>query len=108
MPTEYVQHHKLSEKTDAYALGIVLLELLTGLYHMLIVEPLYDDHEYLLSAHALADARAGAWAEQAAKGLVAVAAKLVEHRVRMRATVIDVRPELEALAARFEHQQARQ
>ena len=38
MPTEYMQHRKLSEKTDAYALGIVLLELLTGLWHMHIVE----------------------------------------------------------------------
>ena len=71
MPTEYMQFHKLSEKTDAYALGICLLELLTGLWHMDIVEGIYDDDTYFQTVHAQADARAGAWAGQAAKGLVA-------------------------------------
>jgi hypothetical protein len=100
MPTEYMQHRKLSEKTDAYALGIVLLELLTGLYHMDIVEPLYEGPEFFQSAHRQADAKAGAWPPRAAKGLVAVAQKCCELRVRDRATVRAVRPQLQALAAR--------
>jgi hypothetical protein len=66
---------------------------------------IYDDEHYLESIHALADARAGAWAGPAAKGLADVAQKCVEYRVKVRATVRDARPELEALAARYEHQQ---
>ena len=100
MPIEYMQFHKLSEKTDAYALGICLLELLTGLWHMDIVEGIYDDDTYFQTVHAQADPRAGAWAGPAAKGLVEVAQKCLQHRAKARATVCDVRPQLEALAAR--------
>jgi hypothetical protein len=99
MPTEYVQHRRLSEKTDAYALGIVLLELLTGLYHMRVVEPMYDSPDFFKCAYRLADTRAGEWPARASKGLAAVAERCCELRVHDRATVRAARPQLEALLA---------
>jgi hypothetical protein len=63
---------------------------------------MYEDYEdYFKTAHAQADARAGAWAEPAAKGLAAVSHRCLEYLVKSRATVRDVRPQLHALAARY-------
>ena len=45
MPPEYIQYGHVSAKTDTYAYGVVLLELLTGRppYDSTVREPLVDE-----------------------------------------------------------------
>ena len=100
MPIEYCQFGKLSEKVDSYALGIVLLELLTGLPHVEIVPPLYEELDFFKRcAPALADAKAGAWPPKVVKGLVAVAKRCSAPcaRAQERAAVGEVLPRVQQL-----------
>ena len=82
---------------DCYAFGIVLLELLVGQPHFEIVEPLYNDGDYIKSVWALADKRAGAWPSKASKGFAAVAEHCCELRAKDRATMKVAEPQLKAL-----------
>jgi serine/threonine protein kinase len=106
-PPEYVMSGHVSEKTDTFAFGVVLLELLTA-------KPPSDaeSNEFLHSAMEpvlreaptalppLLDSRAGEWPRQKALALAAIALKCVEMYPRSRCTVRDVLVELDVLAGR--------
>jgi len=108
MPMEYLQSGHVSEKTDTYAFGVVLCELLTG-------KPPYDSGTgELLAARMqlqlqqpeavllpqLLDARAGAWPRGAAVELARIARLCVRAFARERCTVRDVIHALDVLAGR--------
>jgi len=107
MPCEYLQFGHVSEKTDAYAFGVVLLELLTGkppankvtrellAYDM---APALQQPEQLMPP--LLDAIApGGWPQAAAVALARVAARCVEQLVQSRCTMREVVGEVVALSS---------
>ena len=110
MPMEYLQMGHVSEKTDTFAFGVVLCELLTG------KPPLWGDtprtRESLVGTTVeqlkhpkrhmaqLADARAGIWTLKAWCSMAVVARRCVAPMVDDRCTVADVVAELDALAGR--------
>jgi serine/threonine protein kinase len=106
-PPEYVTMGHVSEKTDAFAFGVVLLELLTakppsneaGAFLSQELAPALDAPERQLPPHF--DARApGACPTQRALQLARVARRCLEMQVHKRCTVSDVLVELDVLAGR--------
>ena len=104
---ETYQLGQVSAKTDAYAFGVVLLELLTGrppsdkTSRLSVADKMavvLDDPEKLLPA--VLDKQAGEWRLEAALRLADVARRCLEHHNSRRCTVADVRPELDALVGR--------
>jgi len=111
MPSEYTYFGHVSEKTDAFAFGVVLCELLTGLPpadhdagEMLAttMPRAFADAERLLPP--LLDKRIGGggsvWSPLRAAALGRVAAQCIEPSVSARCAIADVRPELDTLAGR--------
>ena len=112
MPAEYVLEGHVGEKTDTFAFGVVLLELLTGkpphdketdqLLHSFAYDLLCDPAARLAP---LLDARvpASSWAQQRlgapdrALELCLVAKKCLEH-VRVRCTMREAMPVVVAQA----------
>ena len=101
MAEEYMRLGEVSEKTDAYAFGVVLLELLMGMPHQQIVTLVFHDERFFTTIGRHSDARAGAWPRGAVKGLAGVAQKCLEYRARARTTVRAVLPKLEALTRKY-------
>jgi serine/threonine protein kinase len=114
MPLEYLQMGHVSEKTDAYALGVVLCELLTGeppanydtgeMLSSSMYEPLEDPESGL---QPLLDRRlasggvdAGGWPLPQAAELGRAARRCIEPVVSKRASVAEVLPELNAVAGK--------
>jgi hypothetical protein len=110
MPLEYLQSGHVSEKTDAFAFGVVLCELLTG------EGPANHDKGEMLSAKMYAPLEADAerqlpplldvrcrWGEQMVRAVALgkVARRCIDMMASQRCTVADVLPELDAIAGRM-------
>jgi serine/threonine protein kinase len=100
MPPEYANTGHVSEKTDSFAFGIVLLELLTGLtpegtieLHTELDDGIFE--EAATNAHR--DPRAGGWPPAVVRALAQVSKQCLRLFAKRRATVKDVLPMLEAL-----------
>jgi serine/threonine protein kinase len=108
MPMEYMQCGHVSEKTDTYAFGVVLCELLTGkppvdggTGEMLAsqMQLMLRQPEAALLPQLL-DARAGAWPSGGAMSLARMAQRCIHPFAHDRCTVRDVIGAVDALAGR--------
>ena len=98
MPHEYAESGQFSEKTDSYAFGIVLLELVMALGPRACVGMMMHDADFFSALGQHKDARAGEWPAKLVTGLAAAAARCTEFRPRNRAKVKDVLPKLVELS----------
>jgi len=104
-PYEYTNLGQVSEKTDTFAFGVVLCELLTGegpaMLSANMMAPL-DDAKRALPP--LLDKRLGGgggnWPLPRAIALGCIARRCIEMMAKERCTVAEVLPELDALAGR--------
>ena len=106
---EYLQSGHVSEKTDTYAFGVVLCELLSSKppFNSDTCQMLAAEMQQLLPLQPAAamlpqllDARAGAWPRGAAMELARIARLCVSAFARERCTVRDVIHALDVLAGR--------
>ena len=107
MPAEYVLEGHVGEKTDTFAFGVVLLELLTAKppSNKQTREFLYTELASVLEEAGTAlppllDKRAGKWPREKALALAAIARKCLEMYARDRVAVRQVLVELDVLAGR--------
>ena len=107
MPYEYHMAGRVSVKTDAYAFGIVLLQVLTGRppsvrqTHEPLVDFIYDKilHPKRHMAE-LVDKTAGNWDRGKWCALLTIARQCSEHMATERLAVADVLVEVDTLAGR--------
>ena len=106
MPPEYSMGH-VSEKTDAFAVGVVLLELLTSKppSNPATKEYLHSELSVVLEEPnkklpPLLDRRAGQWPMEKALALADIAKRCLEMLMRKRCAVRDVLVKLDELAGR--------
>jgi hypothetical protein len=97
MPPEYGKQGHVSEKTDAYAFAILLLELLTGQVGLAAAALQLDEPDLFEDMQQFVDVRAGAWPAAVVEELAAVAEECICMHARNRAAVRDVLPRLDAL-----------
>ena len=121
MPPEYQARGQVSTRTDSFAFGIVMIELITSL-HPVVVREMCDDSLFeelptrikqhhdgsielpVASAAAVADMNARTvikctWPAEPLEELAAIAAKCVRSQKAHRATIAEVLPQLEQLAS---------
>ena len=107
MPPEFVMSRRVSTKTDAFAFGVVLVQLVTAkppvhpVTRELLVDeldPVIEDPAGQLSAHL--DKLAGTWPDGDAEALVRIAGRCLEAKPQRRSGVIELVPELDRLAGR--------
>jgi len=106
-PPEYTGQGHVSEKTDTFAFGVVLLELLTAkppsnkqTHEFLYTELAQALREANTALPPLLDKRAGKWPREKALALAAIARKCLEMYARDRVAVRQVLVELDVLAGR--------
>ena len=98
MPVEYFQSGHMSDRTDAYAFGVVLMELLTGLPPKLAGQTFTLEGPGVFDrVGQIADRKAGRWPPAVLRVIATVATRCLDHAPRQRATVKSVLPALEAL-----------
>ena len=116
MPLEYVNRGEVSARTDAFAFGIMAIELLTGLHPAMVRElvdsNLFEELPQMIQKlhdgkpHDLAVVRGSKpvrtckWPAAPLKRMSMVAAKCVRLQPRLRTTIADVLPELESISRR--------
>merc|ERR1712185_169284 len=106
MPPEYYQEGHVSEKTDSYAFGVVLLELLTGLpaKDPKTRQPLALKMARVLDNPARNLPRTldnlAAWDDNTALRVAEVARSCLEPYTHRRSAAADVRAQLDRLAGR--------
>ena len=112
MPLETMSAGRVGPKTDTYAFGVMLLEMLTGkppahpqTRETLVNElaPALADPERLFAPHL--DGRAGAWDTGAGCALAAIANRCADMRVDHRCAVAEVARAIDELAGRGDAQQ---
>ena len=101
---------RVSVKTDAYAYGVVLLQMLTGRPAILgdtpatresLVENTRDElQQPKRHMRELVDARAGAWEPKPWCARAVIARGFVEHSASDRLAVVEALGEIDALAGR--------
>jgi serine/threonine protein kinase len=108
MPPEYANTGHVSEKTDSYAFGIVLLELVTGKAPEDAILLHEDNEEEALGAAVAAcrDKRAGEWPAGVVSGLAQAAEQCLKLYAKRRASVKEVQPLIETLEKLAQQQQA--
>ena len=106
-PPEYTGKGHVSEKTDTFAFGVVVLELLTAMppSNKATNEFLYEELSPMLETPGkalppLLDKRAGKWPRKKALALAKIAAQCLEMLVRKRCAVREKLVELDVLAGR--------
>jgi hypothetical protein len=97
MPQEYEKGGHVSEKTDAYAFAIVLVELITGRVGMAAAVLHAEEPDLFQDMQQFVDAQAGAWPPAVVTGLAAAAERCICMHARNRAAVRDVVPLLDGL-----------
>jgi serine/threonine protein kinase len=111
MPVEYFNRGHVSTRTDAFAFGIMVIELLTGLspaaVRQNVDDTMYDEMPQLICQHhddakakaAAANAPICAWPPTLLEALGEIAAKSAFLQHKRRVTIASVLPELEGLQA---------
>jgi serine/threonine protein kinase len=96
MPLEYLQGGEISPKTDSFAYGIVLCELLTGLNPMEMPLQVAVEDALDLDIRTILDTKTN-WDKELAHKLAEIAIRCTAARKIKRATVSEVLPNLERL-----------
>ncbi|XAR67737.1 Non-specific serine/threonine protein kinase [Bertholletia excelsa] len=95
---EYLLTHKLTDKSDVYSLGVVFLEILTGMqpisYGKNIVREVNRCHQ-LGTIFSIIDSRMGSYPSESVERFVALALKCCQDRPEERPPMLDVVRELE-------------
>jgi hypothetical protein len=105
MPPEYVTMGHVSEKTDSYAFGVVLLELVTGKPPRAVVDlHARENHifEHICSGE-LVDSSAGAWPPSVLRDVADIAKGCLTFHSRHRRSVREVHAARTACLARPAH-----
>jgi serine/threonine protein kinase len=115
MAPEYLNRGQVSTRTDSFAYGIMVIELLTGLspvaVRQFVDDTMYDEMPQLICQHhdeAESKAKAKvtkvavcAWPPELLQALGGVAAKCTFLQHKRRVNIADVLPGLEALVTKF-------